>query len=83
MALLRDSTLSITEVGLSVGFTSPGTFSRTFMAVVGQSPSTYRTSSHPLPAPDCIVRAWTRPAAVSAAAVGSSSFGEATAPACV
>ncbi|MEP6649649.1 MAG: AraC family transcriptional regulator [Lapillicoccus sp.] len=80
MALLRDTTQSITEVGLAVGYTSPGTFSRTFTAVVGQSPSTYRTSSRPLPAPDCIVRAWTRPAALGPVTVGSSSFGEATAP---
>jgi AraC-like DNA-binding protein len=63
MALLRDSTWTITEVTLAVGFNSTGTFSRTFKAVVGQSPSTYRGRSRPLPAPDCIVRAWTRPAA--------------------
>lgn len=82
MALLRDTGRSVTEVGLAVGFTSSGTFSRTFKAVVGQSPSTYRTSSRPLPVPDCIVRSWTRPAALGAVTVGSSSFGEATAPAC-
>jgi len=76
MALLRDSTLSVTEVGIAVGFTSPGTFSRTFKAVVGRSPSTYRVSSRPLPVPDCFVRSWTRPA-------GSSSFGEAAALASV
>ncbi|QNE20675.1 helix-turn-helix transcriptional regulator [Kribbella qitaiheensis] len=76
MALLRNTTQSITEVGFAVGFTSPGTFSRTFKAVVGQSPSTYRRSSRPLQAPDCVVRAWTRPTAA-----GSSSFGEATLPA--
>lgn len=79
MTLLRNSTRSITEVGLAVGFTSPGTFSRTFKAVVGQSPSTFRASSRPLPAPDCIVRSWTRPATRSVGTVGSSSFGEATA----
>ena len=79
MALLRDSTCSITEVSLAVGFNSTGTFSRTFKAVVGQSPSTYRGRSHPLQAPDCFVRAWTRPA-TAAVAAGSSSFGEAAAP---
>jgi AraC-like DNA-binding protein len=47
MALLRDTPQSITEIGLAVGFTSPGTFSRTFKAVVGRSPSTYRTSTPP------------------------------------
>ena len=80
MALLRDSTWSITEIGLAVGFASPGTFSRTFKAVVGQSPSTYRGCSRPLPAPDCIVRAWTRPAAHAAVTAGSSTFGAAAAP---
>lgn len=79
MALLRDSTCSITEVSLAVGFNSTGTFSRTFKAVVGQSPSTYRGRSQPLQAPDCFVRAWTRPA-TAAVAAGSSSFGEAAAP---
>jgi AraC-like DNA-binding protein len=77
MALLRDSTWTITDVSLAVGFNSTGTFSRTFKAVVGQSPSTYRGRSQPLPAPDCIVRAWTRPAAPPVVAVRSSSFGEA------
>ena len=77
MALLRDPAQSVTEVGLAVGFTSPGTFSRTFKAVVGQSPSTYRASSRPLPVPDCIVRSWTRPAARGTVPARSSSFGEA------
>ncbi len=81
MALPRESTWSITEVGPAVGFASTGTFSRTFKAVVGQSPSTYRASSRPLPAPDCIVRFWTRPAALAPVAAGSSSFGEAAIPA--
>jgi AraC-like DNA-binding protein len=81
MALLRDSALSVTAVGLSVGFTSPGTFSRTFKAVVGQSPSAYRVGSRPIAAPDCIVRSWTRPAASTALTAGSSSFGEAIAAA--
>jgi AraC-like DNA-binding protein len=79
MALLRGSTLGVTSVGLSVGFTSPGTFSRTFKAVVGQSPSAYRAGSRPLTAPDCIVRSWTRPAALGGVTAGSSSFGEAVA----
>jgi AraC-like DNA-binding protein len=79
MALLRDTARSVTEVGLAVGFASPGTFSRTFKAVVGMSPSTYRTSSRPLAAPGCFVRSWTRPATSVPATVPSSSFGEARA----
>lgn len=78
MALLRNTALGVTEVGLAVGFTSPGTFSRTFKAVVGQAPSAYRSSSRPLRAPDCMVRAWTRPATVASPSFGLSSFGEAT-----
>ena len=77
MALLRQSTRSVTEVGLTVGFSSPGTFSRTFKAVVGQSPSTYRASNRPFAAPDCFVRSWTRPAGHAGVPAGSSSFGEA------
>jgi AraC-like DNA-binding protein len=80
MALLRNSTSTVTEVSLAVGFDSTGTFSRTFKAVVGQSPSTYRCRSQPLPAPDCIVRAWTRPTAPAVVAAASSSFGEAAIP---
>jgi len=83
MALLRDSPRTVTEVGLAVGFTSPGTFSRTFKAVVGLSPSTYRASSPPMAAPGCFVRSWTRPATSVAATAPSSSFGEATAAAAV
>jgi len=77
MTLLRDSAWSVTDIGIAVGFSSAGTFSRTFKAVVGLPPSTYRDRTRPLPAPDCIVRAWTRPAALAGAATGSGNFGEA------
>ncbi len=42
MELLRDTDRPVTEVSLDVGFASLGTFSRTFSAVVGESPSAYR-----------------------------------------
>jgi AraC-like DNA-binding protein len=42
MELLRDTDRPVTEVCLDVGFASLGTFSRTFSAVVGASPSAYR-----------------------------------------
>ncbi|NMO02113.1 helix-turn-helix transcriptional regulator [Gordonia sp. TBRC 11910] len=61
MARLRDTDESITDVGLAVGFGSTGTFSRTFREIVGRSPSEYRRQTAPLPAPGCVVRAWTRP----------------------
>jgi len=60
-ALLRDTDRSVTEVCLDVGFTSLGTFSRTFRDVLGESPSAYRRRAAPLPVPDCFTRAWTRP----------------------
>lgn len=67
MALLRDTDRPVTDVAFAVGFTSLGTFSRTFQAVVGRSPSAYRRRIEPYPVPACFTRRWLRP----------SSFGEA------
>jgi AraC-like DNA-binding protein len=69
MFLLRESDRSVTDICLDVGFTSLGTFSRTFREIVGQSPLAYRHSSAPAPGavPTCFTMAWERP----------SSFGEA------
>jgi len=67
MALLRESDSSVTEICLDVGFTSLGTFSRTFRRIMGMAPSEYRERAVPFGAPDCFVSNWTRP----------SSFGEA------
>jgi AraC-like DNA-binding protein len=61
MYLLRTTSAPVTEVCLLVGFTSLGTFSRTFRDVVGESPSTYRLRGPMPPAPGCFTRAWTRP----------------------
>jgi AraC-like DNA-binding protein len=68
MFLLRESDRSVTDICLDVGFTSLGTFSRTFREIVGQSPLAYRRSSAPAPGavPTCFTMAWARP----------SSFGE-------
>ena len=63
MFLLRTTDLDVTEVCLAVGFTSLGTFSRLFSAVVGQSPSAY-ARRHPPPAvPGCFVGPGPGPAA--------------------
>jgi AraC-like DNA-binding protein len=70
MFLLRTTPMSVTDVCLAVGFTSHGTFTRTFRDIVGSSPSQFRRSSVALPAPSCFSMAWTRP----------SSFGEAAGP---
>jgi AraC-like DNA-binding protein len=89
MFLLRETDRSVTDVCFSVGFTSLGTFSRTFREIVGEMPSEYRERHGPMIAPNCFQMATTRPvvnasrAAVPAAPPApraeSSSFGEAAA----
>ena len=81
MFLLRETDRSITDICFDVGFISLGTFSRTFREIVGETPSDYRASNGPVMAPNCIWMAATRPRAASRAAMRSSSFGEANAPA--
>ena len=68
MYLLRTSESGVTDVCMSVGFTSLGTFSRTFAKVVGVSPTAFRTREPPPHVPSCFVKNWERP----------SSFGEAS-----
>jgi AraC-like DNA-binding protein len=75
MALLRETDRPVTDICLDVGFASLGTFSRTFRAVVGTSPSAYRAREQAAPraairagVPGCYARLWDRP---------SSTFGEA------
>jgi AraC-like DNA-binding protein len=68
MFLLRETDRSVSEICLEVGFTSLGTFGRTFKQIVGESPTSYRNGAADLRAvPACFAKAWTRP----------SSFGEA------
>jgi AraC-like DNA-binding protein len=68
MYLLRETDRSVTDICLEVGFTSLGTFSRTFRRIVGASPTTYRRRASDLRAvTTCFAKAWSRP----------SSFGEA------
>ncbi len=62
MFLLRETDASVTDICLDVGFASLGTFSRTFSAIVGQSPTAYRAAAADLRAvPACFMKAWTRP----------------------
>jgi transcriptional regulator GlxA family with amidase domain len=79
MFLLRETDRSVTDVCFDVGFTSLGTFSRTFREIVGETPSAYRDGHEPIEAPHCFQMASTRPA--TATGRRSSSFGEATAAA--
>jgi transcriptional regulator GlxA family with amidase domain len=70
MYLLRQTDRCVTDICLDVGFTSLGTFSRTFREIVGQPPTAYRKRKPVVAAmavPTCFAMAWTRP----------SSFGEA------
>ena len=64
MALLRTTSVTVTEAATAVGFESLGTFSRTFRAIVGLSPTEYRAGARPLDVPVCFVKAWTRPTVV-------------------
>jgi len=71
MFLLRETDRPVTDVCLDVGFTSLGTFGRTFRAIVGVAPTTYRREGADLRGvPGCFAMRWTTP----------SSFGEARAP---
>jgi AraC-like DNA-binding protein len=67
MFLLWETDRSVTEISLDVGFSSLGTFSRTFRAIVGESPTAFRRRGEARAVPTCFTMAWTRP----------SSFGEA------
>jgi AraC-like DNA-binding protein len=61
MYLLAQTRLDITDICLEVGFTSLGTFSRTFTQIVGESPSSFRAHAKPIPVPNCFAMAWLRP----------------------
>jgi len=66
-ALLRDTDVPITEIALQTGWSSLGTFGRTFRDVTGESPSELRAreraAAHQLGrVPHCFVSAAQRPA---------------------
>jgi AraC-like DNA-binding protein len=77
MFLLRETDRSVTDVCFDVGFTSLGTFSRTFREVVGEPPTDYRMRHAPLAAPHCVQMAGTRPVAAVGRAARSRTSGEA------
>jgi AraC-like DNA-binding protein len=72
MFLLRHTTATATDICMAVGFTSFGTFSRTFTAVVGQPPSSYRDAPDTQhgPAPTSFAMRWTRPATFTQPSLG-------------
>jgi AraC-like DNA-binding protein len=77
MFLLRETERSITDICLDVGFSSLGTFSRTFRDIVGEAPSRYRDLHGPVAAPNCFQMAHTRPRLAAGTAPQLSNFGEA------
>lgn len=62
MWLLRESKRSVTDICMEVGYTSLGTFSRTFRDIVGASPAEYREGAAPArgAVPTCVSMIWGR-----------------------
>jgi transcriptional regulator GlxA family with amidase domain len=65
-ALLRDTDLAVTDIAFQTGWSSLGTFGRTFRDITGVAPGVLRlrekaASHRNSPVPDCIVRAAHRP----------------------
>ncbi|MEK8109088.1 helix-turn-helix domain-containing protein [Micromonospora sp. M12] len=62
MTLLVETGRDVTDICYAVGFSSLGTFSRTFRQIVGESPSNFRRRRlAPVGVPSCFTKAWTRP----------------------
>jgi AraC-like DNA-binding protein len=61
MFLLRETDHAATDICFEVGFSSPGTFSRTFRDIVGRSPREYRKAAVVADVPTCFAMAWMRP----------------------
>jgi AraC-like DNA-binding protein len=64
-ALLRTTDRTVTEICLTVGLRSVGSFTTSFSRTFGLSPTAYR-AAHPPAAdrariPTCVLRAWARP----------------------
>lgn len=72
MTLLRTTDTPVTDVCMEVGFSSLGTFSRTFRDIVGTSPSAFRTGADPATGfvPTAFRMRWTRPAGARGGADG-------------
>jgi transcriptional regulator GlxA family with amidase domain len=65
MALLRTG-VSVTDACMAVGSTSLGSFSSSFSAITGESPSSYASREHSAVGamPACIARITTRPSSI-------------------
>jgi AraC-like DNA-binding protein len=79
--LLRGTELSVTDVSLSVGFQSLGSFSTLFRKLVGEPPSEYARQwrgAGPPPIPACFTLMYTRPVESSSSqevSLGSQHYG--------
>ena len=64
-SLLRSTDWSVADICMSVGLTSVGSFTTSFSAAYGVSPTAYRSSFPPaaalVPIPGCVLRAYGRP----------------------
>ena len=79
--LFRNTDLSVTEVCMTVGCTSLGSFSARFTQLVGETPSAYRARNHDelRMVPGCQTMVLTRPRKGKSQGQGEeSSFGEAS-----
>lgn len=74
MSKLVGTELTITDICFDVGFTSLGTFSRTFHDIVGCTPSEYREREVSKPVPNCFTQAWMRPSSFGEARAGGRSI---------
>jgi AraC-like DNA-binding protein len=61
MFLLRTTDQNVTDICMAVGFSSLGTFGRTFTEIVGEPPGEYRKRGALPDVPNCFVRSWVRP----------------------
>jgi len=61
MFLLRETDRSVTAICFDVGFSSLGTFSRTFKRITGETPRGYRAGHGPVVTPQCVQLAALRP----------------------
>ncbi len=77
MFLLRETSRTVTDICMDVGFSSLGTFSRTFREIVGEAPTEYRRGNGPIVTPHCVQLAAMRPRDTARDATRVSSFGEA------
>jgi transcriptional regulator GlxA family with amidase domain len=66
MWLLRSTDRTVTDICMSVGFSSLGTFSRVFREIVGEPPSAYRRRGPLAPVPSCFGMRWLRPSGETA-----------------